>query len=158
AGTDLASLDERVQDGTANAGLAARAQVLSTAASAVEVSDLVGNGEPLVVLDVPIAGPLEAAVVAALLARAGSSLVTLPAEDDETRKSLHGLGVSIDPVEDDRPAVGLSRLGRFLFSSDTPPETARDSSVQLFSAPGEGRECLEIARRILACAAEGVRF
>ena len=30
--------------------------------------------------------------------------------------------------------------------------------MQLFSAPGEGRECLEIARRILACAADGVRF
>ena len=34
-----------------------------------------------------------------------------------------------------------------------PPQRASDGSVELFSAPGEGRECVEIARRILREAA-----
>jgi hypothetical protein len=158
AGSDLAALDSRVQAETAKAGLAARAQVLATAAAAVDVSDLVGSGQPLVLLDVPVSSPLEAAVIAALIARAAPSLVTLPAEDHETHDALVALGLAIEPVADDRPAAALTRLGRYLFSSDTPPQAERDASVQLFSAPGEGRECLEIARRILACAADGVRF
>ena len=33
-----------------------------------------------------------------------------------------------------------------------------DASVELFSAPGESRECVEIARRVLAAADEGVPF
>jgi hypothetical protein len=132
--------------------------VLRTAAAAVDGSDLVGPDEPLVLLDVPIVSPLEAGVVAALLARAASSLVTVPAEDQETLDALTGLGVAVDATDDDRPAAALTRLGRYLFSSETPPSADRDLSVQLFSAPGEGRECLEIARRILACAADGVRF
>ena len=33
-----------------------------------------------------------------------------------------------------------------------------DDEVIVFSAPGEGRECLEIARRALALASEGVAF
>jgi hypothetical protein len=158
AGSDLAALDTRVQDDAAKAGLAPRAQVLAMAADAIGVSDLVGSDGPLVLLDVPIGSRLEAAVVGALLARAASSLVTVPAEDRETHDALVTLGVSVEAIADDRPAAALTRLGRYLFSSETPPLSERDASVQLFSAPGEGRECLEIARRILECAAGGVRF
>ncbi|HKC56971.1 MAG TPA: PD-(D/E)XK nuclease family protein, partial [Vicinamibacterales bacterium] len=47
----------------------------------------------------------------------------------------------------------------FLFETEhQPPERAPDGSLELFSAPGEGRECVEIARRILAEARRGVRF
>ena len=40
----------------------------------------------------------------------------------------------------------------------TPPKSAEDGSVVVFAAPGEGREAVEIARRILEEAARGVRF
>jgi CRISPR/Cas system-associated exonuclease Cas4 (RecB family) len=53
----------------------------------------------------------------------------------------------------------LAQLRRFLFDTDvTPDERSLDGAFELFSAPGEGRECVEIARRILAHARAGVRF
>src|SRR5262249_10397145 len=39
-----------------------------------------------------------------------------------------------------------------------PPERKARGDLRLFSAPGEGRECVEIARRILEEARAGVRF
>ena len=113
---------------------------------------------PCVLLDVPLTGPLEAAVVAALLDIASDALVTVPWEDDETREHLASLDLRIDELPDERAAPALSRLAKFLFSSSAPPLAAADASVQLFSAPGEGRECLEMVRRMLACAADGIRF
>ncbi len=52
----------------------------------------------------------------------------------------------------------LNRLQQHLFADDTPPEGTSDASVVLFSAPGEGREAVEIARRLLGEAARGVPF
>src|SRR4029078_3098479 len=52
----------------------------------------------------------------------------------------------------------LAALRRSLFSTRQPPERAAGGDVRLFSAPGEGRECVAIARRILHEARAGVRF
>ena len=52
----------------------------------------------------------------------------------------------------------LARLGFYLFSETTPPEGKLDDEVVFFSAPGEERESVEIARRILAEAEKGVPF
>jgi ATP-dependent helicase/nuclease subunit B len=49
-------------------------------------------------------------------------------------------------------------LRRHIFELDPPPERTRTGDVRLFSAPGEAREALEIARRVLDEAAAGVRF
>ena len=50
------------------------------------------------------------------------------------------------------------RSRRYLFASRRPPERTPAGDVRLFSAPGEGRECVEIARRILEEARAGVPF
>jgi CRISPR/Cas system-associated exonuclease Cas4 (RecB family) len=52
----------------------------------------------------------------------------------------------------------LDRLQQFLFSPGQPPAGGHDDTVSLFSAPGEGRECVEIARRVLEEAARGTPF
>ena len=52
----------------------------------------------------------------------------------------------------------LARLGFYLFSEATPPEGKIDDGVVFFSAPGEEREVVEIARRILAEAEKGIPF
>ena len=52
----------------------------------------------------------------------------------------------------------LARLGFYLFSETTPPEGEPDDEVVFFSAPGEERESVEIARRILAEAKKGIPF
>jgi hypothetical protein len=53
--------------------------------------------------------------------------------------------------------TALERLGAQLFG-DVARRAPLDDTVELFSAPGESRECVEIARRVLQAAAEGVPF
>ena len=138
--------------------LVGRADVLRAASAAVATSSLIAAGRPLVLLDVPIDGPLETSLVGALLVRAGSALFTVAADDRATTDALKTLDVPVDALRDGGAAGALGRLGTYLFSTEAPPEEGEDESVQLFSAPGEGRECLEIVRRILQRAADGVRF
>jgi hypothetical protein len=45
-----------------------------------------------------------------------------------------------------------------VFTIDRPPIRERAGDVSLFSAPGEGREAVEIVRRVLDEAARGVPF
>ena len=52
----------------------------------------------------------------------------------------------------------LTRLQQHLFSTENPPAGEVDETVSLFSAPGEGREAIEVARRVMAEADRGVPF
>jgi ATP-dependent helicase/nuclease subunit B len=53
----------------------------------------------------------------------------------------------------------LERLQRRLFNDySTVSQAAPDGEVEVFSAPGESRECVEIARRVLAFARDGISF
>ena len=53
----------------------------------------------------------------------------------------------------------LLRLQRHLFNDAVAaPEAQLDDQVVVFSAPGESRECVEIVRRVLALAREGIAF
>jgi hypothetical protein len=158
SGADLADIEQRVRDETLRSGLAMRADVLRAATTAAAATDLIATDRPLVLLDVPIDGPLETAFVGALLDRTGDAFVTVATDDSSTIASLSHLGLTIEPLANPSTSSALGRLGTYLFKSELPPVSGDDPSVQLFSAPGEGRECLEIARRMLQCAAEGVRF
>src|SRR4029077_10048291 len=53
-------------------------------------------------------------------------------------------------------ASALTNLQRRLFKEEEKSETTPDNTVEVFSAPGEGRECVEIARRVLSIARSGV--
>lgn len=64
------------------------------------------------------------------------------------------LGIGGDPGE----GSALDRARGWLFSVEAPLAGALDGSVDFFSAPGEEVECVEIARRLLAMAGEGVAF
>ena len=52
----------------------------------------------------------------------------------------------------------LIALRRYLFARSQPPRRQPRGDVKFFSAPGEGREAVEIARRILEEAQRGVPF
>jgi ATP-dependent helicase/nuclease subunit B len=58
----------------------------------------------------------------------------------------------------DDAATSLCLLQRHLFGADPVAAGPLDPSVAIFSTSGEALECVEIARRILALAASGVRF
>ena len=65
-----------------------------------------------------------------------------------------------EPAEDLDQDAGpslIEHLRRFLFSPNPLPCATRDG-FEMFSAPGEGLETAEIARRILKLAREGIAF
>src|SRR5207244_4209210 len=98
-------------------------------------------------------------VAAARVAQAPDVLVTAPDRDQFALDALASMGASIETVADvAAPASDLASLRAHIFSADRPPLRERHGDVRLFSAPGEGREAVEIVRRILDEAAQGVRF
>ena len=126
-------------------------------------------GFPMLFLDVPLGSEAEVAFVRALATAAPEVLATAPAGDEPTLGRIRaGLGMQIENL-DDAPlgdngvaAAGtgtLSNLQRHLFNEQArPSETSPDNAVEVFSAPGEGRECVEIARRVLSLAGRGIPF
>ena len=65
----------------------------------------------------------------------------------------------VDVISPKRKAIPISRGSRrYLFSTESPPERKPTGELVWFSAPGEGRECVEVARRMLKEAGNGVRF
>jgi CRISPR/Cas system-associated exonuclease Cas4 (RecB family) len=158
-GGDLAALLERFDEQFHAASAVDRSRFLSVAARAVA-----GHMNPygncrLLLLDVPIANATERAFVEALVARAPVACATTPDGDDMSRDALARIG-SIEEVDarEGSSRNGLHRVRRYLFSPIAPPPAGPLDEVELFSAPGEGRECVEIARRVLREARRGVPF
>jgi hypothetical protein len=123
---------------------------------------------PKLLLDVPIASKAELSLVATLCSSSAEMLATVPDADEPTLVRLReGLRIEIDDLDEPSSAMddgnhrpgSLARLQRQLFSKDAAPAmSSLDDQVLVFSAPGENRECVEIARRVLALAREGLKF
>jgi RecB family exonuclease len=133
------------------ARLVDRAQVFALATRAVATQ----APSPLVLVEVPLSPGVEATFVQALCRRASSVLAVAPQDD---ASSIDALTAALGPPRRLEVATddALSSLQRHLFTNETPaqPRVMED----FFSAPGEARECVEVARRILALAGQGVRF
>ena len=179
-GGDLAELLTRVGDESRKAGTVDRAHVLATAVDVLERDPTLVRDAIVVLIDVAVATEAERRFVGALARASRSVLATVPEGDERTLESLRTLafaegGADPRPPKRARPAGAsvtvpgrpsapaaepdaLSRLQRHVFSREGVPEGALDESVVMFSAPGEGRECVEIARRIQEEAARGVLF
>ncbi len=147
--------------------LADRARVLELGASALGAR--AGAGPVVIALDVPLEHALEVRFAAAVKGFAKSMVVVAPEGD---ARSVAGwarvLGES--PVVLPTRGVGdLATLQRRLFARaeglEAPAKSELTSEirslsgpVELLSAPGESRECVELARRILDHARTGVPF
>ncbi len=140
----------------ASGRFADRAAVLALAAERLAQGGHELAGLPVLLLDVPVATAAEAALVAALAAQAEVTAIA-PAADAAVAPLSLALGVEPTP-DTPAPAGLLGALQRHLFASAAPPESEPGEGLVLFSAPGEGRECVEIARRLLEEAARGVPF
>lgn len=152
---ELARLLRALEDALDAARMADRASILSLATRNA-------TSTPLLLLDVPLQDRKEADFVAALAERAPRVLATANLGDDVTLARLEGaLGIqarAVDaPAETSDTTSSLRRLQRHLFAP-VPNVRALDDDVEIMSAPGESRECVEIARRIHAEAARGVPF
>jgi ATP-dependent helicase/nuclease subunit B len=158
AGGDLADLFDRFDAQFQAASAVDRAAFLrvATEAAAEGVTAHPSVAARLVLLDVAITNVAERAFVHALIARALDALVTIPAGDAATIEALAALApaTTLDRGE----PVGLGRVRRHLFAETAPPPAEPLDEIELFSAPGEGRESVEIARRVLRDARRGVPF
>ncbi len=164
ADPDLARVYAAYEAELEGARLADRAAVLHLAVARAKETAGAGAGTaeallglPTLLLDVAVGSTLERELVAALALRSEDLLATCPRGDERSRALLEGaLGVTAEelPV----PGSGaLARLQEGLFREQTAAGASSDE-VTILSAPGESRECVEIARRILAEAADGVPF
>jgi CRISPR/Cas system-associated exonuclease Cas4 (RecB family) len=125
----------------AGQALADRAEVFAHAVIAAAAAE----PRPCLFLDVALRSAREAALAAALFARA-EALVTVPTGDERTLSALAQVGVTVEA----EPAAGpLKRLQSALFAEQV-DETRGSGRLVVTSAPGESRECVEIARAILA--------
>ena len=171
-GLDLAALLERFDEQFQSASAVNQAAFLRTAARAAAAPDGPFAACRFVFLDVAITNRIEEELVAVLVQRAPEAIATVPDGDTQTIAALAPLpksqGSSLTFQEDDESrlqtsdlrhaAHGLARVRQYLFSSTPPPLGEPSDDVELFSAPGEGRESVEIARRILREAKRGVPF
>jgi ATP-dependent helicase/nuclease subunit B len=157
--TDIGRLLERVEAELNRAGITDRAALFGLAADECASGGARWAGLPIVFLDVPLDSRAEQTLVAALVARAPEALATVPDADQFAREALLGMGGRFEHAPDPAPDhTDLAHLRRYVFTMERPPERARAGDVRLFSAPGEGREAVEIVRRALDEAARGVPF
>ena len=142
----------------------------SEAASAVGGNRPRLIGLPMLLLDVPIGNEMELVFVELLAAAATEVIATVPTADQATLRRLRDrLRAQIEDLDEgsggdesgvsSTSASALMNLQRRLFKEEERPIEAKpDDTVEVFSAPGEGRECVEITRRVLSIARRGVPF
>jgi ATP-dependent helicase/nuclease subunit B len=170
---DLAALIGAFDGELKEAGLTDWAGILalaSEAASAVGENRPRLVGLPLLSLDMPIRNEAELVFVESLAEATPEFLATAPAADQLTLRHLRErLRVEIEDLDRDSggkesdvfwmSASGLEKLQRRLFKeAESSVEGKPDDTIEVFSAPGEGRECVEIARRVLSHARRGIPF
>ena len=157
SGSDLATLLDRVDLLLSEAGASDRAALFESATRALGSAITGWPTMPLLLLDVPFESEIEAQFLWALIQQSPQVMISVPAGDPSAASRLEKRGVELQIIEE-AEQNDLTQLARYLFSKDPPPERGRTGELVWFSAPGEGRECVEIARRILKEAERGVRF
>ena len=169
---ELARILERFQVELVKTGVIDRAGVLEVALATL--ADAAAHpalaGLPMLILDVPITTGLEARLIEALIGRSPKVLITAAHGDTATLQHLRrmpGLNAFDHEPAAARATKPLQRLAHRLFQglradaepiASTKPQPALTESIAVLSAPGENRECVEIARRALDFARAGIAF
>lgn len=157
----LAALAEGYDGALRETGLIDRVGVLALAAELIsdQATAHPWLGLPTLVVDVSLASAAEADLVAGVAARAPELFATTPSGDDRSlRRWVDRIGLAPIHVGTRTPATSLSKLQAHLFEGVTPGEEKAGDDILVLSAPGESRECVEIARRIQGHARAGVSF
>lgn len=157
AGPDLAKLLEEFQTQLSSVGLADRLSLFEIATDVIKDRKNPFVGTPVLLLDVAINSRAERIFIAALCASAPRGLATVPAGDERTLSALE-LIQSERCTAPRKFANSLQRLQNYVFTDLPSDSYPKDSQVHVFSAPGEGRECVEVARRLLEEAKKGIVF
>lgn len=145
---ELATAFELYRQMLEQLALADRSDVLRAAMGSVRQRSVAGELAAVCLYDLAPKTKLERQLVSLLGDAAPRSFVTW------------ATGESPEPSRDPEVPAGSTALQRLQAQLFTPSEEqgADDGSTCIFSAPGESRECVEIARRVLDEAARGVPF
>jgi len=157
----LAALARAYESALAAAGLIDRAGVLALAARVAGEPGFAHPwlGLPTLLLDLPLADECERALAESVWSRAPDALATCAAGDERATDFFRArVGVEPKPLTAEEPASSLAKLQVHLFEDRAPPPQPHGEDVVVLSAPGESRECVEIARRLLRHARAGVPF
>jgi ATP-dependent helicase/nuclease subunit B len=163
---DLGRLLGHYAAALAEARLADRATVLRAATRAAQRGGHPSAGRPLLALDVLLRHAVEAEFAAALCANRAAVCVVQPAGAEQSLRRWRaalpadrtGGRIPAEPAE--LAASDLTRLQTHMFSPSVGDRAApgQQRSVRFVSSPGESREAVEVARGLLAAAADGVPF
>jgi superfamily I DNA/RNA helicase len=139
--------------------LADFAKILQLATATAESGSHRLFGFPIILLDVPLRSTAHTVFLRALARRSAWVSALTQSHDFVSIAGLESaLGVRAESMWNEPTDNAVAQVRNYLFSPELPPKHAFDSSVDLFSAPGEGLEAVEIARRIRWHADEGVPF
>ncbi len=152
-GPDLARLLQRFEEEFEAASATDRGTLFDAAAAGAGAY----SEFPLLLLDVPLDSAVEFDLARRLIEAAPDVLVTIPFGDGATLERFRSAGLTPEVLDPAGPS-DIASVKRYVFAGTQPPVRERTGEVCLFSAPGEGRECVEIARRILDEARSGVPF
>ena len=160
SGADLQNLLRVYEEELAQARMADTPAVFGAATDAILETPHRLSTLPVILLDVL---PRRAAEVSLLEALASKSpfvsAVTLPQNSEGLRRLETALGASPESLDGEEVTTMLARLRSSVFALQTPNPQGSDASLVFFSSTDEGRECVEIARYIMAaCQDEQVRF
>jgi ATP-dependent helicase/nuclease subunit B len=155
----LAIFLRTVEEGLVESQIVDRAEIFDIAVRALEDPSAWPEGQPLLLLDLPLREAIEQTLLAAILARIPLAMATA-AEGDRAAIEAHTAVLGFAPLRPNQEerASSLANLQRHLFEDSAPSSGELDATVSLSSWPGEARECVEIARRIQVEAAGGVPF
>ena len=150
---ELAASLVRYERALEEGGFIDRAGVLRLATQAVPRTPRA----PLVLLDVALHHRAEQALVLALIAHAPEALALVPLGDERTITALEPALERESRGELTLYDGALARVQTHVFEP-LAPSGALEGQVEILSAPGEGRECVEAARALLSAARSGKRF
>lgn len=112
---------------------------------------------PLLLHDVCVASEVEARFARAALERASSAWVSIPKGAWRTERALAHGAAHCPPERAPSAEAPLAGFAACLFEERASPDVP-DAALEFLSAPGEAREALEIARKALLFAGQGIRF
>jgi ATP-dependent helicase/nuclease subunit B len=163
AAAEVSGLLRRFEERLASAGVADRATLFELGAAAAGAGEMDGLRRlPMVLLDVSIETQVERRFVEALTAISPAALITVAPGDEATLASLEAMFPDELGERASAPAAvangGLARVRAYLFAEAQVPTGGPTPDVVFFSAPGEGREVIEIARLVLDHARQGLAF
>jgi ATP-dependent helicase/nuclease subunit B len=156
-GQDLARLASLYEDELAARSLADLAVLLRLGAEVARDRAHRFVGLPLLLLHVRLDSESHRLLISALVQKSPAVFAAAVSGDDRGIRALEGiLGVPAEEIEG--PATALDRLRRHLFVTESARAETGKEGLEFYSAPGEGLECVEIARRIQRLAGQGFAF